>query len=119
MFFFSKSKTPKISASEAVSLCSQGKMTLIDVRERSEVQASGKAVGAVNIPLMRLADMADSRHPDFHSCMKQAEEIAVYCASGARSRMAERTLRNLGYDKVHNIGGLGHWMKAGGGIDPA
>lgn len=119
MFFFSKPKPTGMTAAEAVSRCGQGRLTVIDVRDHAEVKASGKAAGAVHIPLSRLGDMADSRHPDFHAALENCEEIAVYCASGGRSRMAEGLLRKLGYPRVHNIGGLGHWVQAGGGIDRA
>ena len=43
--------------------------------------------------------------------------IAVYCASGGRSHGAVQMLRKLGYDDVHNIGGLSHWAQAGGAIE--
>jgi rhodanese-related sulfurtransferase len=69
------------------------------------------------MPLMRLRDMADPRHPDFHDALKEQKPIAVYCASGARSHSAAQMLNQMGYDEVHNIGGLGHWAQAGGSIE--
>jgi len=43
--------------------------------------------------------------------------VALYCASGARSAMAAKTLRRFGHGDVHNIGGLAHWQRAGGQIE--
>jgi len=40
----------------------------------------------------------------------------IYCASGGRSQMAVRMLRQMGLDEVYNLGGLGHWEMAGGAI---
>lgn len=107
----------KMSPKEAVQGAQDGSVTVIDVREHGEVALSGKAAGALHIPLIRLRDMADPRHPDFNRNLDQQARIAVYCASGARSFSAARLLRQLGYDDVHNIGGLGHWVRAGGAIE--
>lgn len=107
----------KLSPQDAVKGAENGAITVIDVREHDEVAASGKATGALHIPLIRLRDIADPRHPEFDNNLNTQAKIAVYCASGARSMSATRTLRQLGYDDVHNIGGLGHWVQAGGALE--
>lgn len=107
----------KLSPKDAIEGTRDGSVTLIDVREHGEVKMSGKAAGALHIPLVRLRDMADPHHPDFNKNLNQETKIAVYCASGARSFSAARTLRQLGYGDVHNIGGLGAWVRAGGAIE--
>jgi rhodanese-related sulfurtransferase len=107
----------KLSPKDAVEGARDGAITVIDVREHGEVAMSGKAAGALHIPLVRLRDMADPRHPDYNRKLDQESRIAVYCASGARSFSAARLLRQLGYGDVHNIGGLGHWVRAGGAIE--
>ncbi|NDW47561.1 rhodanese-like domain-containing protein [Ruegeria sp. PrR005] len=117
MFFFKKPSRVGLSVADAVQQAANGGLLLIDVREHGEVQSTGKAKGALHIPLMRLRDMADRRHPDFHPLLTDAGPIAVYCASGGRSAHAESILRGLGFDPVHNIGGLGHWVQAGGALE--
>jgi len=107
----------KLSPKDAIQGLQDGSVTVIDVREHSEVAMSGKATGALHIPMMRLRDMADPRHPDFNQTLKTEGKIAVYCATGARSFSAARVLRQLGYGDVHNIGGLGHWVRAGGTLE--
>ena len=107
----------RLSPKDAVEGARKGSVTVIDVREHGEVATSGKAAGALHIPLVRLRDKADPRHPDFDRKLNQQAKIAVYCASGARSFSAARMLRQLGYGDVHNIGGLGHWVQAGGAIE--
>jgi len=114
---FGLSFKSKLSPQDAVQGSQEGSITVIDVREHGEVASSGKAAGALHIPLVRLRNMADPRHPDFEKKLSTSSKIAVYCASGARSFSAARMLRQLGYDDVHNIGGLGHWVNAGGAID--
>ena len=95
----------------------EGRTTLIDVRGHDEVRASGKAKGAVHIPLMMLQHHADPRHPEFHPALASRGPIAVYCASGGRSSMATQILGQLGYDNVTNVGGLRDWVAAGGAIE--
>ncbi|MEQ9694036.1 rhodanese-like domain-containing protein [Shimia sp. SDUM112013] len=120
MFFFKKPRAASgLSPADAVKGAAEGRVTVVDVREHGEVAASGKAQGAVHVPLMRLRDMADPRHPDFHDAFKTDASIALYCASGGRSHSAETLLRQMGYDNVHNIGGLGHWVRAGGALESA
>ena len=117
MFFFRQKQAPGMSPAEAIEGARDGSVTVIDVREHGEVAMSGKAKGALHIPLMRLRDMADPRHPDFHPDLNSTSRIAIYCASGGRSGAAANTLRQLGYEDVHNIGGFGHWVKAGGAVE--
>ncbi len=116
MFGFLRSSTPATPLSEVISAVQAGTTTLIDVRDISEVKASGRAAGALHIPLMRLSTMCDPRHPDFVKDLSLDKPVALYCASGARSGMAAGMLRQLGFKDVSNIGGLGHWMQAGGAV---
>ena len=103
-----------ISVHEAVKLAEAGEIILLDVRDHNEVASNGRAKGAVHIPLFQLQQQADPRHPEFHASLDAAKPVAVYCASGARSEMARRTLVGFGFTEVHNIGGLYHWQAAGG-----
>jgi len=105
------------SLGDLVESAAQGLLTLIDVRGHDEVAAYGKAEGAIHIPLMLLPHHADPRHPEFHAALSVERPVGVYCASGARSSMAENMLRQLGYGEVTNIGGLGDWVRAGGAVE--
>ena len=118
MYFFRQTETvPGISAGAAIEGAANGAVTVIDVREHAELATSGKARGAHHVPLSRLLDMADPRHPDHNPALKADVRIAVYCASGGRSGRAQMALRQLGYTDVHNIGGFGDWIAAGGDIE--
>lgn len=117
MFFFRQSKPAGMSPQEAVTGSQDGSVTVIDVREHGELAMSGKAKDALHIPLTRLRDMADPDHPDYHPDLNSTSRIAIYCASGGRSHSAAMTLRQMGYEDVHNIGGLGHWVQAGGQVE--
>lgn len=72
---------------------------LIDVRTASE-HRGGTRVGAINVPLSQLDGWVVTAIPD------RARPIQLFCASGSRSEGACRLLRQLGYQDVHNAGGL-------------
>ena len=112
--FINRAAATDLSASDFVN--GPDGSILIDVREHGEVAMSGKAKGAVHIPLMMLQFRADPAHPDFEPLLDRDATIAVYCASGGRSSSAKQILERLGYGNVHNIGGLGHWVQAGGAV---
>ena len=114
---FGLTRKNKLSPKDAVQGAQDGSVTVIDIREHGEVAASGKAAGALHIPMMRLRDMADPRHPDFNKTLSTDGRIALYCATGARSFSAARMMRKLGYGDVHNIGRLAAWIRAGGGVE--
>ncbi|HBZ44516.1 MAG TPA: sulfurtransferase [Maritimibacter sp.] len=109
---------PGLSAKDAVEKAAAGDVIVVDVRDGNELAMSGKAKGAVHIPLAVIRMQADPSSPDFHPALDQSKPIAVYCASGARSSMAAQVFQTFGFD-VSNIGGLGHWQMAGGEIERA
>lgn len=108
-----------LPAQEAIARAQSGEITLIDVRDHKELAKTGKARGAIHIPLIQLTQKADPRHPERHPALSTDKPVAVYCASGARSQMAGQTLASLGFSEVYNIGGLMHWHAAGGPIEAA
>jgi len=110
------SGAPRFTAADAIAAHKSGEIIVIDVRNHDEVARTGKAKGAIHIPLMQLQGKADPRHPDRHPELRADKPIAVYCASGARSGMAQRMLHQFGYETVHNIGGFGDWMSSGGAV---
>ncbi len=70
---------------------------IVDVRTPEEFRDRAYP-GALNIPVSSLvARMAE---------IPKDKPVIVYCASGARSASAARTLRQAGYRDVLNAGGL-------------
>lgn len=85
---------------------------IVDVREPSEVEASGYIAGAVNIPIRDLLKNLDK-------LPAQDQKIVIYCASGHRGSLGMVALRMLGYTDVINLGGgSGAWAKAGFPLEP-
>ncbi len=42
---------------------------------------------------------------------------STYCASGGRSALVGKTLKDMGYANVRNLGGFKGWLDAGGEIE--
>jgi rhodanese-related sulfurtransferase len=62
---------------------------------------------------------ADPASPMHDAAFDRAKTIVAYCASGGRSAPVGKTLKDMGYDKVRNLGGLKGWVDADGEVDKA
>jgi rhodanese-related sulfurtransferase len=108
---------PRIGAEEAKALHAQGKAVFIDLREPPEVSASGKVPGALAIPRGLLEFRADPEGASRDPALAQDKVVVTYCASGGRAALAGKTLKELGYKDVRNLGGFKDWVGAGGGVE--
>ncbi|MEM9756802.1 MAG: rhodanese-like domain-containing protein [Pseudomonadota bacterium] len=110
-------EVPRISADDAAEMIAAKGAVLLDVREQSEVVASGKAEGAVTIPRGLLEFRADPTSELYDDALSPEKPVLVYCAAGGRAALAGQTLKDLGYREVYNLGGLKDWAEGGGKVD--
>jgi rhodanese-related sulfurtransferase len=113
----SGNRVGRIAPQEAVRMAEAGELIVIDVRDGMELRASGKAAGALHVPLMAFRMKCDPTSPECLPELKQGKPIALYCASGARSAGAAQMLLQLGHGTVYNLGGLYDWHAGGGKIE--
>jgi len=79
----------------------------LDVREPDEWQ-EGHLPGAYHIPRGNLESRIEALVPD------REHEIVIYCASGARSAFAAKSLTEMGYTSVSSMaGGFSDWKRNG------
>jgi len=109
---------PKISAADAARLVERSSALIVDVRDGTEVQASGKAKGAVAVPRGSLESRADPESPNHNPAFRKDRPVILYCAGGGRAALAGKTLKDLGYTEVHNLGGFKDWVAGGGAVEP-
>jgi rhodanese-related sulfurtransferase len=104
----------KLSVDEAAGLVGKDGVVFVDVREPAEWQA-GHVPGAVHVPRGLLEFKADPSLPAaYEKALDPAKKLVVYCASGGRSALAAKTLKDMGYpDAVNMTGGFGAWSQAG------
>jgi rhodanese-related sulfurtransferase len=97
---------PRVPPAEARALMGRGNVLIVDVRDPSEVQASGKIKGAVNVSRGMLEFRADPDSPYHDAAFQKDKTVMVYCASGGRSALVGKTLKDFGYATVYNVGGF-------------
>ena len=87
---------------------------LIDIREPEERVRTGSIPGAVSAVRGMIEFYADPASPYYRSEFDPAQRVVLFCASGGRSALAGRSLRQLGYvDVAHLAGGVNAWNAAG------
>jgi rhodanese-related sulfurtransferase len=107
---------PKISGKEAQEMVAQGAV-LVDIRDSAELAATGKAAGAVHIPRGSLEFKADLSSPTAEKALAHDKPVILHCASGGRAALAGKLLKEMGYQKVYNLGGFKDWAEAGGKVE--
>lgn len=110
---------PKISPAEAKEMIAKGNTLVVDVRDSAEVANSGKVPGAVNVSRGMLEFRADPESPYHDKAFDKAKTVIVYCASGGRSALSGKVLKDFGYANVFNLGGFKDWVDSGGAVDKA
>src|SRR3954465_4443466 len=87
-------------------------VVVIDVRESDEWDA-GHLPGAKHVPRGHLESRIEGSAPD------RSQRVVLYCASGNRSALAAKTLRDeLGYERVESMtGGYTLWKDRGYAVE--
>ena len=108
----------RLSYDESVDLISNTKTVIIDVREESEVYNLGLIKNAVHIPRGLIEFKLSPNSPNNPVLIEDNTNILVYCAGGYRSALAAKSLLDLGFKNVYNLGGFQEWVESGGEIQP-
>jgi rhodanese-related sulfurtransferase len=99
---------PRITPAQAREMIAKG---------NTLVQQSGKVAGAVAVSRGMLEFRADPESPYHDKNFAKNKSVIVYCASGGRSALAGKVLKDMGYEQVYNLGGFKDWAEAGGAVD--
>ena len=108
---------PKITPAQAREMIGKGNTLVVDVRDAPEVEKSGKIAGAVHVSRGMLEFRADPESPYHDKNFAKDKTVILYCASGGRSALAGKLLKDMGYDKVYNVGAFKDWAESGGAVD--
>jgi rhodanese-related sulfurtransferase len=108
---------PRITPAQAQQMIAAGNTLVVDVRDAMEVQQSGRVAGAVHVPRGLLEFRADPESTTHDKAFARDKTIILYCASGGRAALAGKTLKDLGFQTVYNLGGLKDWADSGGAVD--
>jgi rhodanese-related sulfurtransferase len=108
---------PKISPAEARDMIAKGNTLVVDIRDGTEVAASGKVAGAVHVSRGLLEFRADPEAPTHDKNFSKDKTVLLYCASGGRAALAGKLLKDMGYGQVYNMGGFKDWADSGGAVE--
>ena len=117
MMAAARAAVPVIAPQEAAALAQSGKALIVDVRDGTELQASGKVKGALHVSRGLLEFKADPESPMYDPKFQTDKTIILYCASGGRSALAGKTLKDMGYADVRNLGSFQDWLGSGGAVE--
>ena len=100
------SKVKTITADEALKLSNEDRCTLIDIREKGELDKTGRIENSNHIPRGMLEFWLDPDGPYFKSGkIDMNKEMVLFCAGGLRSALAAKSLKEMGFEKVSHIDG--------------
>jgi len=95
-----------ISADEALALFDEGKCNIIDIREKGELDKTGRVENSNHIPRGMLEFWIDPDGPYFKSGkLDMSKEMVLFCAGGLRSALAAKSLKEMGFENVSHIDG--------------
>ena len=95
-----------IDVNEAYQMAKDNNCNLIDIREITELEITGRVDGANHIPRGMLEVYLDPNSPIFQNGqIDKNKEFVLFCAGGVRSALAVKSLKEMGYEKTSHIDG--------------
>ena len=106
LVFEALNEVKTITADEALKLSNEGICTLIDIREKDELDKTGRIENSNHMPRGMLEFWLDPEGPYFKSGkLDMSKELVLFCAGGLRSALAAKSLKEMGFEKVAHIEG--------------
>jgi rhodanese-related sulfurtransferase len=113
MLAAARATVPAVTPFEAADLVAKSDALIVDVRDGTEVAASGKVKGALAVSRGLLEFRADPDLPTHDPALRKDRPIILYCGSGGRAALAGKTLLDMGFRDVRNVGGFKGLVDAG------
>ena len=108
---------PRVTPAQAKEMIAKGNTLVVDVRDAPEVEKSGKVAGAVHVSRGMLEFRADPESPYHDKNFDQGRTVILYCASGGRSALSGKVLKDMGYNQVYNLGAFKDWAESGNPVE--
>jgi rhodanese-related sulfurtransferase len=108
---------PRITPAQAQEMVAEGNTLIVDVRDAPELEKSGKVAGAIHVSRGMLEFRADPESPYHDKNFAKDKTVILYCASGGRSALGGKVLKDMGYERVYNLGAFKDWAESGGSVE--
>jgi len=82
-----------------------------------DIAKTGTVAGALRIPRGFIEFAADSNTQFHQPAMQKDAEVILICAAGGQAALAGKTLIDMGYQNVSNVGGFSAWKEQGGPVE--
>jgi len=109
---------PRLDPGEVRNRMNRADVLIVDVRDAAELASGGKLKGAVHVSRGMLEFRADPESPYHNPAFQKDKTVLVYCASGGRSALSGKLLKDFGYRSVYNAGGFKELADAGLDTEP-
>jgi rhodanese-related sulfurtransferase len=106
MLSAARATVPAITPAGAADLVTKSNALIVDVRDGTEVAASGKVKSALAVSRGLLEFKADPDSPTHDPALRKDRPVILYCGSGGRAALAGKTLLDMGFTDVRNVGGI-------------
>ena len=107
---------PKVDRAGAEALMAEGAL-VVDVRDAPELVHDGKVVGARHVSRGMLEFRADAASPFHDPEFRPDRPVVLYCGAGGRAALAGKSLKDMGFARVYNLGAFKDWVEAGGAVE--
>lgn len=104
----------KIEMNDALEKHKNNSAIFIDVRDSSDIAETGTITGALKIQRGLIEFVADNSHGLHNKALKKDSEIILVCGAGGQAALTGKTLVDMGYSNVSNVGAIGDWENKGG-----
>ena len=104
----------KIEYDEAIEKHKSKLAVFIDVRDSSDIAKTGTITDALKIQRGLIEFVADEATGLYNEALKKEAEIILVCAAGGQAALTGKTLIDMGYKNVSNVGAIGDWETNGG-----
>ena len=107
----------KIDVNTAIEKHKTGKAIFIDVRDGLDINQTGTIKGALRIPRGFIEFAADPETPFHNNALKKDADIVLVCGAGGMAALTGKTLVEMGFKSVSNVGGFSSWKEGGGPVE--
>ena len=104
----------KIEFDRAIEKHKSKSAVFIDVRDSSDIAKTGTITDALKIQRGLIEFVADEATGLYNKALKKESEIILVCGAGGQAALTGKTLIDMGYTNVSNVGAIGEWEKNGG-----